>query len=166
MWHGSVENWVCYCMFCSKRMKVFPWVAWPDLLKDGDVMKWYQSMSDCSGVSFPDLWVTEGHYKLVLELQFQHWAWMGQKGSSEENIYRRLISKWPNFKSRSVDEKYWRAGVHGKFWAPHRKRWCVSVHGKLWHRVEEYCVHMYTMNLALHSEHTHSNVHMGCVSIA
>jgi hypothetical protein len=30
MWHSSVEYWVCYSMFRSERMKVFPRVAWPD----------------------------------------------------------------------------------------------------------------------------------------
>ena len=53
MWHSSVEYWVCYRMFCSKRTKVFPRVAWPGLFKVGDVTKWYQSMRDCSGVAFP-----------------------------------------------------------------------------------------------------------------
>jgi hypothetical protein len=30
MWHSSVEYWVCYNMFRSERMKVFPHVAWPN----------------------------------------------------------------------------------------------------------------------------------------
>jgi hypothetical protein len=72
MWHSSVEYWVCYRMFRSKRMKVFPRVAWPDLFKAGDVTNWYQSMRDFSGVAFPGLWVAGGRYKLVSELQFQH----------------------------------------------------------------------------------------------
>jgi hypothetical protein len=60
MWHSSVEYWVCYRMFRSKRMKVFPRVAWPGLFKAGDVTNWYQSMRDCSGVAFPGLWVVGG----------------------------------------------------------------------------------------------------------
>jgi hypothetical protein len=67
MWHSSVEYWVCYCMFRSKRTKAFPRVAWPSLFKDGDVTNWYQSMRDFSGVAFPGLWVAEGRYKLVSE---------------------------------------------------------------------------------------------------
>jgi hypothetical protein len=72
MWHSSVEYWVCYCMFHSKRTKSFPRVAWLGLFKAGYVTNWYQSMRDFSGVSFPGLWVVGGHYKLVSELQFQH----------------------------------------------------------------------------------------------
>jgi hypothetical protein len=62
MWHSSVEYWVCYRMFHSKRMKVFPRVAWPSLFKAGDVTNWYQSMRDFSGVAFPSLWVAGGRY--------------------------------------------------------------------------------------------------------
>jgi hypothetical protein len=29
MWHSSVEYWVCYNMFRSKRTKVFSRVTWP-----------------------------------------------------------------------------------------------------------------------------------------
>jgi hypothetical protein len=39
---------------------------------------------------------------------------MGRKGSVEANIHRRLISKWPNFKSQSVHGKFWhRAEIIG-----------------------------------------------------
>jgi hypothetical protein len=37
MWNRSVDYWVCYHMFRSKRMKAFPRVAWLDLYKAGDV---------------------------------------------------------------------------------------------------------------------------------
>jgi hypothetical protein len=37
MWHNSVDYWVGYCMFLSKRMKVFPRLAWHSLFKVGDV---------------------------------------------------------------------------------------------------------------------------------
>jgi hypothetical protein len=46
MWHSSVDYWVCYRMFRSKRMKAFPRVAWPSLYKAGDVTNWCQSMRD------------------------------------------------------------------------------------------------------------------------
>jgi len=72
MWHSSVDYWVCYCMFHSKRMKVFPIVAWTSLFKAGDVTNWYQSMRDCSRVAFPVMWLAGGHYKLVSEIQFQY----------------------------------------------------------------------------------------------
>jgi hypothetical protein len=72
MWHSSVDYWVCYYMFRSKRMKAFPRVAWPSLFKVGDVTNWCQSMRDCSGVASPACgWLGEC-YKLVSELQFQH----------------------------------------------------------------------------------------------
>jgi hypothetical protein len=29
VWHSSVEYWVCYVMFRSEIIKVFPRVAWP-----------------------------------------------------------------------------------------------------------------------------------------
>jgi hypothetical protein len=57
--------------------------------------------------------------------------------------------------------------VHGKFWQGVRgKHWRSSVRGKLWHHTEYYYVRMHVLNLALHGEHTHSNVHMGCACIA
>jgi hypothetical protein len=68
MWHSSVEYWVCYCMFHSKRMKGFPRVAWPGLFKARDVTNWYQSMRDFFGVAFHGLWVDGGRYKLVSEI--------------------------------------------------------------------------------------------------
>jgi hypothetical protein len=68
MWHSSVDYWVCYHMFCSKRMEVFPRIAWPGLFKARDVTNWCQSMRDFSGVTFPDLRLAGGCYKLVSEL--------------------------------------------------------------------------------------------------
>jgi hypothetical protein len=55
----------------------------------------------------------------------------------------------------------------------------VLARGKFWHCAENvgvqvcavncgaeyYYVRMHTLNLALHGEHAHSNVHMGCTSI-
>jgi hypothetical protein len=55
--------------------------------------------------------------------------------------------------------------MHVKFWHHVGKHWRASVCGKLWHRVEDYYVEMHMLNLALHGEHAHSNVHMGCASI-
>jgi hypothetical protein len=72
MWHSSVDYWVCYRMFHSKRMKAFPRVAWPSLFKARDVTNWCQSMRYFSGVAFPGLSVVGERYKLVLEPQFQH----------------------------------------------------------------------------------------------
>jgi hypothetical protein len=60
MWHSSVDYWVCYCMFHSKRMKAFLRVAWPGLSKAGDVTNWCQSMIYCSGVASPGLRVVGG----------------------------------------------------------------------------------------------------------
>jgi hypothetical protein len=65
MWHSSVEYWVCYRMFRSKRTKEFPRIAWPNLFKAGDVTNWYQSMRDFSRVAFPSLWVAGGCYTLI-----------------------------------------------------------------------------------------------------
>jgi hypothetical protein len=31
-WHCLVDYWVCYCIFYSMGMKVFPRVAWPSLM--------------------------------------------------------------------------------------------------------------------------------------
>jgi hypothetical protein len=68
MWHSSVDYWVCYRIFRSKRMKTFPRVAWPDLFKVGDVTNWCQSMRDYSGVAFPSLWVAQGRYIFVTRI--------------------------------------------------------------------------------------------------
>jgi hypothetical protein len=46
---------------------------------------------------------------------------MGRKGSVEVNIHRRLIFKWPNFKTQSV-------------------------HGKFWHRAENVGVQVHAVN--------------------
>jgi hypothetical protein len=61
-------------MFCSKRTKVFPRVAWPGLFKAGDVTNWYQSMRDFFGVEFPNLWVAGCPYKLVSEHEIFLWS--------------------------------------------------------------------------------------------
>jgi hypothetical protein len=53
MWHSSVDYWVCYRMIHSKKMKVFPRVAWFGLYKAGDVTNWCQSMRYFSGVATP-----------------------------------------------------------------------------------------------------------------
>jgi hypothetical protein len=39
MWHSSVEYWLCYNMFHSKRMKVFLFVAWPGHRWSGTLQK-------------------------------------------------------------------------------------------------------------------------------
>jgi hypothetical protein len=58
-WHCLVDYWVCYCMFRSMGMKVFPRVAWPGLMA-GNVTDWRQSMSGCSGVAYPGLRLVGG----------------------------------------------------------------------------------------------------------
>jgi hypothetical protein len=58
-WHCLVDYWVCYCMFRSMGTKVFPRVARPDLMA-GNVTDWCQSMSGCSGVTYPDLRMARG----------------------------------------------------------------------------------------------------------
>jgi hypothetical protein len=72
MWHSSVEYWVCYCMFRSKRMKVFPRVAWPGLFKAGNVTNWCQSMRGFSGVAYPGLWVVGGTLQIGIRASVQH----------------------------------------------------------------------------------------------
>jgi hypothetical protein len=59
MWHCLVDYWVCYCMFRSMGMKVFPRVAWPSLMA-GNVTDWCQSMSGFSGVAYPGLRLVGG----------------------------------------------------------------------------------------------------------
>jgi hypothetical protein len=58
-WHCLVDYWVCYCMFRSMGMKVFPRVAWPGLMA-GNVTDWCQSMSGFSGVAYPGLRLVGG----------------------------------------------------------------------------------------------------------
>jgi hypothetical protein len=58
-WHCLVDYWVCYCMFRSMGMKIFPRVAWSDLMA-GNVTDWHQSMSGCSGVAYLGLRLVKG----------------------------------------------------------------------------------------------------------
>jgi hypothetical protein len=71
MWHCSVDYWVCYCMFCSMGMKVFPRVAWPGL-KAGNVTDWCQSMSGFSGVAYPGLRLAGGTLQNGIRDLVQH----------------------------------------------------------------------------------------------
>jgi hypothetical protein len=63
MWHCLVDYWVCYCMFHSMGMKVFPRVAWSDKMA-GNVIDWCQSMIGFYGVSYPGLRLAEGIFTI------------------------------------------------------------------------------------------------------
>ena len=72
-WHCSVDYWVCYYMFRSMGMKVFPRVAWP-ILMVGNVTDWRQSMSGFSRVAYPGLWVAWGTLQIGIRASVQHQA--------------------------------------------------------------------------------------------
>jgi hypothetical protein len=99
MRHKSVDYWVCYHLFHSKRTKVFPRVAWPSLFKAGDVINWCQSMRDCSGVALPFLQMVGGTLQIGIRASIS-----------------TLSLDGPKFKSRSIHGKCWHAGARSKFW--------------------------------------------------
>jgi hypothetical protein len=80
MWHSSVDYWVCYRMFWSKRTKAFPRVAWPGLSKAGDVTNWCHSMRYFSGVASLGLRVAEGTLQIGIRASVSTLSLDGPEG--------------------------------------------------------------------------------------
>ena len=78
-------------------MSEHEWLLWSGALRPEvgrvNATNWYQSMSGFSGVAHSGLRLAGGTLQIGIRASVQHLAWMGQRGSVEVNIHRRITLK-------------------------------------------------------------------------